>query len=484
MKNQESKRSQSPMHDQRTLHDSDLSNSNFDSQPEAEQAPSPTANHQFSQIRVSDEQKQTSANEPSSELPTILRLGQDLPGLAQLENVDASSDAVIAVVQQAAMNAHSRFGSNVNWDNRVGGAIRMAIGGGLAQRTIPISFVEERGLNAVWTGSINFKMDGSRPIDGGGTGAVERNTGGTGSIGGSSQTSSTDSAQVSGQATSTPGPSGGAGGNVGVQAGTSTSRQDGSSFGSTVASGGKSTADSNLERFQAALVVDVNLTYTPDMSGTDYINPFKWGMSLGDAVSGPFDGHASGAVGSIQYFRSNGLTARPPTQRRSWIEHELGITDEDARNAKRMNELNALNPADFSRSGAQALPAGVTQAAQAQYGASLDGVNLIHGGQADSYAQQMDAAAFTTPNAQGGSDIFVRGSVDLDSAVGQHTLQHEIAHAAQNKNGQTDQLSGLGGDPFQRHTLERDADQKADGVMKSVTQNAPTAAEAKPAQGA
>ena len=78
----------------------------------------------------------------------------------------------------------------------------------------------------------------------------------------------------------------------------------------------------------------------------------------------------------------------------------------------------------------------------------------------------------------------MRGSVDLDSVAGQHTLQHEIAHAVQNKNGQTDQLSGLGGDPFQRHTLERDADQKADGVMKNVTQSAPTAAEAKSAQGA
>ena len=482
MKNQESKRKEAPMRD----HEDNLMQHLMQQQAqpssttEGETRGGQTQSHEYSQVSTNASPQSTgnagsaSRGGASDSNAAVMRAGASIPGGASIEMANPAASAIIANLRSTGNAAAGGFGGNADWESNAAPLIENAIAANLNPRTIQGSWVETRGINVRWNWRISFKIGAAGEIGGGGTGASEFGTGGTGSVGTSSSNATTDSASATGGV-----EKGGASGSATV--GTSNTRTDGTSTSVGLNTAGKTGATTNQVRYEAPVIVETYVSPELDMSGSDYVNPFKWGM-FGAEAAAPMQ-RLSGEVttGVVRYFISNGIAPSAPAQRRGWLEHELGITEESTRNAERMQELNALDPADFSRSGAQALPAGVTQAAQAQYGASLGGVNLIHGGQADAYAQQMDAAAFTTPNAQGGSDIFVRGSVDLNSAAGQHTLQHEIAHAAQNNNGQTDQLSGLGGDPFQRHTLERDADQKADGVMKSVTQNATV--EAKPAQG-
>jgi hypothetical protein len=95
----------------------------------------------------------------------------------------------------------------------------------------------------------------------------------------------------------------------------------------------------------------------------------------------------------------------------------------------------------------------------------MEGVRLVQGAQADEYCDRMDAAAFTTPSVDGHSDIYVHSGVALDTPEGQHTLQHEIAHAVQNRKGETESLSGLGGDGARREQLERSADTHATATL-------------------
>ena len=483
MKNQESQRKEAPMRG----HEDNLIQYLMQQQAqpsavESETRGAQTQSHGYSQISTNASPQSAgnagsaSSGGASGSNVALLRAGANIPGGAKIEAANPSTAAIIANLRKTGNDAAGGFGANADWETHVTDQIDKAILNKLNPMTLSDSWVETRGINVRWNWRVSFRIGEAKPIDGSGTGNSEFGTGGTATSGTSSTTATTDSASVSGEVGKKDE------GKVGATAGTSTTQTDGRSNSMASNSVGKTGMSTNEVRYEAPIIVETYVSPELDMSGSDYINPFKLGMFGAEAASPMKRLPGEVTTGVVRYYISNGIAPSAPAQRRGWLEHELGITEESTRNAERMQELNALDPADFSRSGAQALPAGVAQAAQAQYGASLGGVNLIHGGQADAYAQQMDAAAFTTPNAQGGSDIFVRGSVDLNSAAGQHTLQHEIAHAAQNNNGQTDQLSGLGGDPFQRHNLERDADQKADGVMKSVTQNATV--EAKPAQGA
>lgn len=147
-----------------------------------------------------------------------------------------------------------------------------------------------------------------------------------------------------------------------------------------------------------------------------------------------------------------------------WMEQDLGISAQDKSNFQKMESATASDPSSFSRSGSQPLPAAAKSAAESHHGYNMDSVRVVQGSQADQYCDNMNAQAFCTPGASG-SDIFMHSSVDLNSGAGQHTLQHEIAHAVQNSNGETSSLSGLGGDSGTRNHLEKAADAQADSVM-------------------
>lgn len=159
--------------------------------------------------------------------------------------------------------------------------------------------------------------------------------------------------------------------------------------------------------------------------------------------------------------------SRSPIQLKSkapnWMEEDLGISRQDSANFEQFEKANQ-DPANFSRQGSKPLPDSVKSEAEQHHGYNLDGVNLVQGGQADTYCNDMNAKAFCTPD-RSGSDIFVHSGIDLGSAEGQHTLHHEIAHAVQNSKGETGEINGLGGNAGVRNQLERSADQQADAIL-------------------
>jgi Domain of unknown function (DUF4157) len=401
----------------------------------------------------------------SSVSAPIQREGQSIPGGVNLENVDTDSARVVQHISTVANGVHGTA-SNVNWQRRVGPLVDLAIAGRLSQRSFGIDFVEDRGINVHWFGTVTFRMGTPQPLTGGGTGNVTLSSGGTGSVGNTSAIANTDGATASGTVTNAPpGATGGTtvGGTAGVN--TSSTRTDTNSSTATASGSGASTTTNNLERFQAPLIVSVDMSCEPDISGSDYINPFKWGIAAADAVS-PSHSNGDAVVGSIQYFRSNGIAGSgAPVQRKGWIEQELGITDESQANLGRYITAQSMNPNDMSRAGAHPLAPPIASVAEQYHGRSLENVNLIQGAQADWYADSMQASAFTVPNGSNGSDIFVHSNLDLGSDKGQHTLQHEISHAIQNMKGETSELSGLGGSESRRLELERAADTDAQSVL-------------------
>ncbi|MFO0573237.1 MAG: DUF4157 domain-containing protein [Polyangia bacterium] len=202
-------------------------------------------------------------------------------------------------------------------------------------------------------------------------------------------------------------------------------------------------------------------------------NESKRSASAGTDGGGD-DGLSARAASLMQMHRSMGnaaiqMMSRAPVLRKarsdapSWMEEELGITNQHKTNFAKMEQSQA-DAGQFSRSGAQPLPDSAKAAAEEHHGYKMDNVRVIQGAQADKYCDNMNAQAFCTPGG-GGSDIFMHSSVDMNSKQGQSTLQHEITHAVQNAEGKTAGLSGLGGDAGTRNSLEAAADSHADAIM-------------------
>lgn len=153
----------------------------------------------------------------------------------------------------------------------------------LQPREIPINFYDDVGLNKIWSGNVRIRMENERQIPkdqgGSGTGTVTGAGGGTGGYSSGTSTSQTDTAGVSAEG-SAGGHEGAAGGKVGGSASTSTTT--GSSTGTTgtgsATTGGGAAADT-IQRYECTIIADITLRVEADFSGTDYINPFKWGFA-------------------------------------------------------------------------------------------------------------------------------------------------------------------------------------------------------------
>src|SRR4029453_18276289 len=94
-----------------------------------------------------------------------------------------------------------------------------------------------------------------------------------------------------------------------------------------------------------------------DFSGTDYINPFKWGMGGDTAVlsNGPQTGEIT--TGEMRYYISGGIAATPPpnVQRKGALEKDLTMAH--------MRAARSIDSQQFSRAGAVPLPtSSLTQA--------------------------------------------------------------------------------------------------------------------------
>jgi hypothetical protein len=159
----------------------------------------------------------------------------------------------------------------------------------LQPRSIAINWLDDRGINKTWSGTVNIRMENPTPVlgpGGSGTGTVSAGGGGTGTSGTSTSTSSTTgaSAEASGEAGGGEGSSGKVGGKVGGQASTTTTQ--GEAQGATgAATTGASTTD-QVQRYQCTIVANIFLKCELDFSGSDYVNPFKWGAAGADAIMG------------------------------------------------------------------------------------------------------------------------------------------------------------------------------------------------------
>jgi hypothetical protein len=183
----------------------------------------------------------------------------------------------------------------------------------LQPRSIAINWVDERGLNKVWTGTVNIRMENPTAIQapgGAGTGTVSGGGGGTGTSGTSTSTANTSGASASATgSTSTESGSTTSGASATAGGSTSTTTTQGEAQG---ASGGATTGSSTtdtLQRYTCTIVADIFLKMEMDASGTDYINPFKWGMYAAEAVTGDPTRTDSVACGQWTYQVSTGLAA-------------------------------------------------------------------------------------------------------------------------------------------------------------------------------
>ena len=185
----------------------------------------------------------------------------------------------------------------------------------LQPRSIAVDWLDTRGLNKIWTGTVNIRMENAYQV-GTGTGSVTGAGGGTGTSGTQTGTSSTDtgSVEVSGSQAGPKGE-GDAQATGGGKAGgsTSTTRTQSESQGASGSATTGATTSDRLATYNCTIVADISLSMEPDFSGSDYLNPFKWGFAGAAAITGPRQGSGSISCGSWSYRVSTGFApATPP----------------------------------------------------------------------------------------------------------------------------------------------------------------------------
>ncbi|MCP4115374.1 MAG: DUF4157 domain-containing protein [Desulfobacteraceae bacterium] len=179
----------------------------------------------------------------------------------------------------------------------------------LQPRSIAINWVDERGINMIWTGTVNIRMENSAPVQGSGgsgTGSVTGAGGGSGTSGTSTSSSSTagGSAEVS-----AGGHEGAAGGKLGGSASTTTGQSE--TQGATGSATTGATAANQLNRYECSIIADIHLNVEMDFSGSDYFNPFKWGGAISSSL---IDSNRRDSVGCGRwtYIVSTGFAPPPP----------------------------------------------------------------------------------------------------------------------------------------------------------------------------
>jgi Domain of unknown function (DUF4157) len=199
---------------------------------------------------------------------------------------------------------------------RVERDIVRAFGSGILQpRSIGINFRDERGMNMIWTGSVNIRMESPTQLQGSGgsgVGKVNSGGGGSGSSGTTFGSENSDSASVE---ISGGGHEGAVGGNAGASTSSTTSESE-SQGTSGVSTFGAETTD-RLQRYECTIIADIFLRCEPDFSGSDYFNPFKWGFAgagaIDSAINGPIARSDSVACGQWTYQVSTGFASPAPT---------------------------------------------------------------------------------------------------------------------------------------------------------------------------
>src|SRR5262249_37721304 len=106
------------------------------------------------------------------------------------------------------------------------------------------------------------------------------------------------------------GSRGSVGGKVGGSTSTTTTQGEsqGATGGSTT---GASTTD-RLQRYECTIIADIFLKCELDVSGIDYVNPFKWGAVATDTLMGANQRSGSVDCGRWTYQTSMGLASPAP----------------------------------------------------------------------------------------------------------------------------------------------------------------------------
>ncbi|HLP88507.1 MAG TPA: DUF4157 domain-containing protein [Nostocaceae cyanobacterium] len=209
---------------------------------------------------------------------------QNIPGGAKnLENVAGDTSAIVAGLEQLAVQAGGKFGSNADFRTNVAPQIDAAFQSNLANTSVPIDFVETRGANIHWKGSVRFRMGTPVAVGQGGKANVSSSYGGSATQTNKVSESTTDGAKVTGGLKAGEAKAGGEA-SVGGELSTSTTRATEGTVSTTANRGGTTTSEAMLATYEAPLIAELYLAPELHMSGTDYINPFKWGMALGEAI--------------------------------------------------------------------------------------------------------------------------------------------------------------------------------------------------------
>jgi hypothetical protein len=258
--------------------------------------------------------KQTPTSASVQKKSQPIQMWRDVPGQAQIESTAPDTPQAWAVFMQAARQS---VGGHAN---KAEPELRAVYYDMISQRLrgsfqpINIDSHTIKGFNHHWVGSIRFVFgDTEMPLQGSGTASTTL-TGASGSSG-SLESSNSNTVGSSGSASGShaPGAAGGLGGAVAVGGTGSTATGIKDTQGDTQVAGAASQISQQLNRFSSGIGIEVNITASYDMGSdwSDWVNPSAyaaWGAA--EAVAGT--GNATGACGSVMYFKGAGIAVTRP----------------------------------------------------------------------------------------------------------------------------------------------------------------------------
>jgi hypothetical protein len=237
-------------------------------------------------------------------LRALQRRGTTIPGpvVSSAGDPEAVLNKLHSMAQGMWRNAPDFHGTSV--ESTVQGMMGNAT---LPRKSGSFFFANTAGINMNWSGQISLTVENPQATTAG-TGSNAVGGGGSATTNTGQSSSTTDSASATGSVTPNK-DNGGPGGSA--TAGTSTTT--GTTSGTADTSNGTTTQTSNdrLQRYRGTLVANLSLRAEMPMSGSDYVNPFKWGMAIGQEMAPIAPRSDSVNCGTVEYQVSSGFA--PPT---------------------------------------------------------------------------------------------------------------------------------------------------------------------------
>jgi predicted SprT family Zn-dependent metalloprotease len=224
-----------------------------------------------------------------------LQLYQSLPSGVTILGIKPDLDNIYLACSNLAYRVERRVAGYVNWGAKIGREVEGPLS---ASSLAPIrkSFTETEGINFDWTVSIGWRINNPRPVGGTSTSQVTRTGGGSVSQTSGTSSSETATGEVSG---SVGGHEGAAG--AGAKGGVSSTRGETESQGVTLQGGVTRAGQERAQSYTAELVASITVSGSANFSGSDYANPFKWGTSIGSAITTSGAQSGSYHAGTVEY---------------------------------------------------------------------------------------------------------------------------------------------------------------------------------------